>query len=323
MVNLVTLPLERSCFNILSLLLLLLCFLGSYSVKTMHIIVLGFPTPTRCPISLKPTNLPSLIGEPLISSHPIMINVTDVYSAITTDAWKAETGLSSSSSIRVAYDISVTSCPSVNTTPTAVVDGPAVQAYSIQKLPSRYAHDLVSILHPNATSCVDHLPKFGYKIIVKESGFELWEIKNKWSYLEYIKYQGCCEEFEFITRGGCHTNSSHGKQTLPVVLPSYEKIPFNVSVPCTPDHGHHVDLLPSWPTIVNTAERIKYSCIRNPLSKEVSKIYHEVCIHRLHPSPFSSVSFPSWCGSFTHSILWSCTCSGNQFALPRFDSLTH
>jgi hypothetical protein len=151
------------------------------------------------PMSLKPTNLPSLIGEPLLSSHPIMINVTDVDNAITIDARKAETtGLSSSSSIRVAYAISVTSCPSGNTTWTAVVDGPAVLAYSIQKLPSRYAHDLVAIVHPNATSCVDHLPRFGYKIIVKELGFKLREIKNKWSYRKYIKYQGCCEEFEFI-----------------------------------------------------------------------------------------------------------------------------
>ena len=150
------------------------------------------------PISLIQANLPPLIGEPLLSSHPIMINVTDVGNVITTDASKAETGLSSSSSVRVAYVISVTSCPSVNTTPTAIVDGPAVLAYSIQKLPSRYAHDLVAIVHPNATSCVDHLPKFGYKIIVKELGFKLREIKNKWSYRKYIKYQGCCEELEFI-----------------------------------------------------------------------------------------------------------------------------
>ena len=149
------------------------------------------------PISLIQTSSPSSIGEPLLSSNPIAIKVTDVGKAITTNANKAETGLSSSS-IRVAYVISVTSCPSVNTSLTAVVDGPAVLAYSIQKLPSRYAYDLVAVVHPNATSCVDHLPKFGYKIIVKELGFKLREIKNKWSYRKYIKYQGCCEELEFI-----------------------------------------------------------------------------------------------------------------------------
>lgn len=99
---------------------------------------------------------------------------------------------------KVAYVISITGCPAVNKTPTAVVDGPAVLAHSIKRLPSRYAYDLIAMVHPNATSCTAHLPVFGYKVVERELGFNRSSLGNKHNYRKYIRYDGCCGEMEFL-----------------------------------------------------------------------------------------------------------------------------
>lgn len=105
---------------------------------------------------------------------------------------------SSQSSVKVAYVISITSCPPANMTPTAIFDGPAVLAHSIQKLESRYPYDLVAMVLPSAMNCTSHLPLFGYKLIERDLGFTMESIGGRHDYQRYIRYDGCCGESEFL-----------------------------------------------------------------------------------------------------------------------------
>lgn len=107
--------------------------------------------------------------------------------------------IAASADIKVAYVISITGCPTDPVKPpTATVDGPAVLAHSIRRLPTKYPTDLIAFVHPNATNCTGHLPRLGYQVMERGLGFMLKEIKNRNAYRKYIKYHGCCEELEFL-----------------------------------------------------------------------------------------------------------------------------
>jgi hypothetical protein len=159
-------------------------------------------------------------GVPVVSAHrpqPTTINSkrSEDYQAVivpisaqplsqlqeepaTTAAPKNIANTKSPDDVKVAYVISITGCPAANKTPTAVVDGPAVLAHSIKRLKSRYAYDLIAMVHPNAASCTSHLPLFGYQIMERELGFNHSEINNKRNYRLWVRHQGCCGEMEFL-----------------------------------------------------------------------------------------------------------------------------
>jgi len=115
------------------------------------------------------------------------------------------------SHIRVAYMISISNCPNLNsslgTMPdinASVLDGPAVLAHSIRRLQTRYPnYHLVAVIHPRATHCTQHFhdnPLFGYdRAIVRDLGFDRSKIQNRFRYgSHHIDLKGCCGAYEFL-----------------------------------------------------------------------------------------------------------------------------
>jgi hypothetical protein len=106
--------------------------------------------------------------------------------------------------VSIAFTITITSCPPNATYVT--IDGPAVLSHSIHLLHSNLNHSkssnyrnysLYAIIHPDAEACTRHLPKFGYKRLIRYLPFKIRKIKSL-EYRRFIELNGCCGSREFL-----------------------------------------------------------------------------------------------------------------------------
>jgi hypothetical protein len=131
-------------------------------------------------------------------NHETTRIASDMAATATSTAIASKPLIRDPSTVRVAYAIVITSCP-LSTKPShPIVDGPAVLAHSIRRLPTLYDYDLVALVLPEAVNCTQHLPSLGYKLIVRNLGFTLKSIKGYYDFRQYIQYDGCCGEKELL-----------------------------------------------------------------------------------------------------------------------------
>ena len=98
----------------------------------------------------------------------------------------------------IAYAVSLTSCGS---TP----HGAAVLAHSIHlssirnfaQSGSYYDYKLIVFVHPDAQGCADIFKEFGYEIQIRDTPFQVADMKNSWLQKRIVK-SGCCGEKEYL-----------------------------------------------------------------------------------------------------------------------------
>lgn len=109
---------------------------------------------------------------------------------------------------RVAYASSITSCSIDNDTQSSntVIDTAAVLSYSIRRFiinnETQYTNassspDLIMFLHPDAVGCRGHLETLGYQVLVRDTPFQLDEIKTSF-FRRRVEEGGCCGRREFL-----------------------------------------------------------------------------------------------------------------------------
>lgn len=116
----------------------------------------------------------------------------------------------------IAYAVSLTSCGSTTQRDNNVLngghssdpsfrEGAAVLAHSIHlssirnfaQSGSYYDYKLIVFVHPNASACSDIFKELGYEIQIRDTPFNVADIKSKWLQ-EHIVKSGCCGEKEYL-----------------------------------------------------------------------------------------------------------------------------
>ncbi|KAL7456205.1 hypothetical protein ACHAWC_007732 [Mediolabrus comicus] len=117
----------------------------------------------------------------------------------------------------IAYAVSLTSCGSTgaqrrnnilnggHSSDPNLREGAAVLAHSIHlssirnfaQSGSYYDYKLIVFVHPNAQGCTDVFKEFGYEIQIRDTPFNVADIKSPWLQ-EHIVKSGCCGEKEYL-----------------------------------------------------------------------------------------------------------------------------